>query len=64
MMSPGMQALLAIVLASLGLPARSAAVSTARTAHLGHGHRIMARTTVTQGAVTRSTTVFSAAAAA
>ncbi|HET6867680.1 MAG TPA: hypothetical protein VFH80_17305 [Solirubrobacteraceae bacterium] len=38
-----------------------AEVSTARTAHLGHGYRIMARTTVTQG-VTRSATVFSAAA--
>jgi hypothetical protein len=39
-----------------------AQVSTARTAHLGHGYR-MARTTVTQGTVTRSATVYSAAAA-
>jgi hypothetical protein len=39
-----------------------AAVSTARTAQLGHGYRVMARTTVTQGTITRSATVFSAAA--
>jgi hypothetical protein len=39
-----------------------AQVSTARTAHLGHGYRVMAKTTVTQGTVTRSATVFSAAA--
>lgn len=39
-----------------------AEVSTARTAQLGHGYRVMARTTVTQAGVTRSATVYSAAA--
>jgi hypothetical protein len=37
--------------------------STARTAYLGHGYRIMARTTVVQSGVTRSVTAFSGAAA-
>jgi hypothetical protein len=40
-----------------------AGIRTAQSAYLGHGYRIMARTTVTQGAVTRSATVYSAAAA-
>jgi hypothetical protein len=39
-----------------------AQIHTARTAYLGHGYRIMARTTVTQGSTTRSATVYSAAA--
>ncbi len=39
-----------------------AKVSTARTAYLGHGYRVAAKTTVTQGTVTRSATVYSAAA--
>jgi hypothetical protein len=39
-----------------------AQVSTARTAHLGHGYRIMARTTVLQGVTEHSATVYSAAA--
>jgi hypothetical protein len=39
-----------------------AQVHTARTAYLGHGYRIMAKTTVTEGTVTRSATVYSAAA--
>jgi hypothetical protein len=38
-------------------------VRTARTAYLGHGYRIMAKTTVTQGTVARSATVYSGAAA-
>lgn len=38
-----------------------AQVHTARTAYLGHGYRIMAKTTVTQGSTTRSATVYSAA---
>lgn len=39
-----------------------AKVSSARTAYLGHGYRIAAKTTVTEGAITRSATVYSAAA--
>jgi hypothetical protein len=40
-----------------------AQIHTARTAYLGHGYRIMARTTVRQRSVTRSATLYSAAAA-
>lgn len=39
-----------------------AKVTSARTAYLGHGYRIATKTTVTQGTVTRSATVYSAAA--
>jgi hypothetical protein len=43
--------------------AEPAQIHTAETAYLGHGYRIMARSTVTQGSVTRSATVYSAGAA-